>query len=123
MMIQHALCLYGTGTRILTPDGPGTLRAIYEYKCLVMVDKEYRIKARQGRTPEHLPFPTEYWNHEKPFDYWGGLYAFEALKLMLRKWNNLKPQEIEALDWDNQSMYWAKRSKKGVITYDEQQPT
>lgn len=120
--IQQLISMYGIGTRVLTPDGPGTIKAIYNYRCLIMVDDEYRQKSRFGLPAERLPFPTEYWNHERPFDFHGSLYAFDELKLILRKWNTLRPEEIEAIDWDNQSIYWAKKSKKGVIKYDEVAP-
>lgn len=121
-MIEY-ISIYGTGTRVVTPDGKGVIRAIYEHKVLVMLDPEYRMKAKFGLPPHRLPFPVEYWNHERPFDFWGSLYSFDELKLILRKWNALRSEEIEALDWDNQSIYWAKKSKKGVITYQEEMPT
>jgi hypothetical protein len=122
MDIQQAVTIYGIGTRIMTTDGPGTIKAIYEHRVLVMVDEEFRMKARRGKPMNHLPFPTEYWNHKEARTFWGLLYGFHELKLILRPWNSLKPEEIEALDWDNQSCYWAKKSKKGVITYDEESP-
>lgn len=116
--IKEYLSIYGTGTRVETPDGLGLVRAIYEYKCLVMLDQEFRMKARYGRSSDHLPAPIEYWDHAEPHHYFGCLYAFEEIKLILRHWSELKPQEIEAMDWDNQSMYWAKKSKKGIISFD-----
>lgn len=121
-MVKQYLSMYGVGTRVHTPDGTGIVRAIYDYKALVYLDEEFRLKANNDLPPERLPFPTEYWNHESPFDFHGGLYRFDELILILRPWNSLRPEEIENLEWDNQSMYWAKKSKKGVITYDQECP-
>lgn len=119
--IKEAISIYGVGTRVLTSDGPGIIRAVYDYKCLIRIDDNYLHDAK-GLDPSRLPAPIEYWKHDSPSHFHGELYKFDELKLILRKWNSLRPEEIEALDWDNQSIYWAKKSKKGIITYNEEAP-
>lgn len=121
--IKQFISIYGTGTRVQTIDGPGVVKAIYQYKVLVLIDKEYRINAKNGHPPDSLPYTESYWSHEEPQHFIGYLYAFDELKLMLRSWNTLRPEELNALDWDNQSIYWAKKSAKGVIKYNEEPPT
>jgi hypothetical protein len=52
-------------------------------------------------------------------------FSWDEIKPILRPWSDLKPDEVGKMTWDNDPMWWAKKSKKGKITisYDSQAPT
>lgn len=43
-------------------------------------------------------------------------YPKEEVKPILRPWTDLRPEEVGRMEWDNQDIYWAKKTKKGKIT-------